>query len=411
MSAFFSGMEIAYVTSNKLKLEIDKKSANLTGRILRKITEKPGDFITTMLVGNNIALVLYGIYTAKIITGYLHRFFPDMSEGLNLFIQTALSGLVILIAAEFLPKIIFQIYANRALRFFALPVYAVYLIFRPVSWTVMKISNALIGIFSKSEKNISESSLTKTELHKYLIKDIHQNPDENKENETELEFFSNALRFGDVKARDIMVPRTDIVAIDIHEKPGNLQKLFLDSGHSKIIAYDGNIDNIKGYFHFFDLFKKPAHLKQILRKIIMIPETMPVEELLKKMTSAKKSIAVVFGEYGGTVGIVTLEDIMEKIFGEIEDEHDKQEPLNKKINNNVFLFSAKMNIDDINTKYHLELPENEDYETLGGYVLELFGRIPHTGEKTEDDEFKYIVSRASDKQIEEIKMIRKFPQD
>jgi CBS domain containing-hemolysin-like protein len=407
MSAFFSGMEIAYVTSNKLKLELDKKQNTFTGKLLRKITESPGDFITTMLVGNNVALVLYGIYSAKIITEYLFKNYSGLSPWLSLFIQSLLSGLVILILAEFIPKIIFQVYANTSLRIFALPIYIVYMIFRPVSWVVMKISNFLINLFFKGNADISQISLTKTELQKYLNRQIHQSGPEKMESESEIKIFSNALNFADVKAREIMVPRTAIVGIDIDESPEALKRLFLESGHSKIIAYDDNIDQIKGYFHFFDLLKKPKKIKQILRKVIMVPETMPIDELLKKMTASKKSIAVVFGEYGGTAGIITLEDIMEKIFGEIEDEHDKEELLNKQLDEKTYLFSAMNDIDFLNDKYQLKLPDADDYETLGGYVLELFGRIPQPGETIEDDNYSYEITKATDKQIEEVKIRKK----
>ncbi|NPA43306.1 MAG: HlyC/CorC family transporter [Chlorobi bacterium] len=404
MSAFFSGMEIAYVTSNKLKLELDKKQDNLTGKLLRKITESPGDFITTMLVGNNIALVLYGIYTAKIITDYIERFYPHMSPWMSLLVQSVLSGIVILILAEFIPKIIFQLYPNRSLRLFALPVYVVYMIFRPISWVVIKISNFLIRLFSKDKTNLSQISLTKTEMYKYLSQHVQTGDEE--EDASEIKIFSNALKFGEVKAREIMVPRTDIVAVDIHESPEKLREAFLRSGHSKIIAYEDHIDNVLGYVHFFDLFKKPAHIRQILRKAIMVPETMPVEELLKKMTASKKSMAVVFGEYGGTAGIITLEDIMEKIFGDIEDEHDRDEPLNKRIDKDTYLFSAKMDITDINEKYNLRLPEKEDYESLGGYILELAGKIPEEGETVQDDQYVYKIVKANDKQIEEVEVRR-----
>ncbi len=406
MSAFFSGMEIAYVTSNKLKLELDKTRDNLTGKILRKITESPGDFITTMLVGNNIALVLYGIYSADIITRYLKEIYPNLSPMPTLLVQTALSGIVILILAEFLPKIFFQMYANTLLRKFSFLIYAVYMIFRPVSWIIMKLSNFLLRLFTKDFHNISELSLTKTEMQKYLSQQADSHPAGENE-ETEVKIFSNALKFSDLKARDIMVPRMDIVAVDIDAPFEELKKAFLNSGHSKILVYEDTIDNIKGYIHFFDLLKKNTHIKKLLRRVLMVPETMPIDELLKKMTSSKKSIAVVFGEYGGTSGLITLEDIMEKIFGEIEDEHDKEEAYNKQLDENTFLFSAKMNIHDINEKYRLNLPEKEDYESLGGYVLELFGKIPSTGEKIEDEDFIYIVEKATDKNVEFIKVIRK----
>jgi len=406
MSAFFSGMEIAYVTSNKLKLELDKKQNTFTAKLLRKITESPGDFITTMLVGNNIALVLYGIYSAKIITKYLLRFYPDISPWLSLIIQSILSGLIILILAEFIPKIIFQLYANRALRFFALPVYVVYMIFRPVSWIVIKISNFLIRLFTKEHPNISQLSLTKTEMHKYLSQQAQESDNGAEDEEPEIKIFSNVLKFGEVKAREIMVPRTDIIAVDIHEPPEKVKEQFIKSGHSKLIAYDENIDNIKGYIHFFDFFKKPKTLRQILRKAIMVPETMPVDELLKKMTASKKSMAVVFGEYGGTAGIITMEDIMEKIFGEIEDEHDKDEPLNKQIDEDTYVFSAKMDVTEINDKYRLHIPEKDDYESLGGYVLELAGRIPRKGEKIQDGKYEYEIVEATDSQLETIKVKR-----
>jgi len=309
--------------------------------------------------------------------------------------------------AEFIPKIIFQLYANRALRFFAFPVYVVYMVFRPISWAVIKISNFFIHLLYKDQKNISQLSLTKTEMHKYLSQHLHESGKQQEEDdEAEIKIFSNALKFGEVKAREIMVPRTDIVGVEINASPEEIKQKFLQSGHSKIIAYDENIDNIKGYIHFFDLFKKPKKIRQILRKAIMVPETMPIDELLKKMTASKKSMAVVFGEYGGTAGIITMEDIMEKIFGEIEDEHDKDEPLNQQIDENTYLFSAKMDVTEINDKYHLNIPEKEDYESLGGYVLELAGRIPQSGDKVSDGNYIYEILKAGDKHIEEIQVKR-----
>lgn len=402
MSAFFSGMEIAYVTSNKLKLELDKKKDNLQGRILRKITENPADFITTMLVGNNIALVIYGIYSAKIITFYLQKHYPQLSDFQSLVIQSVLSGIIILWLAEFLPKILFQLYANTSLRLFAVPTLIVFYIFRPVSWLVIRLSNALIRLFSRNDETNSAVSLSKSELRKYLDRHLHVGGTTEAENE--MQIFSNALEFSNVKAREIMVPRTQIVAVDIRENPADVIAKFTGSGHSKLLAYEGNIDNVLGYIHFFDLFKKPAHLRDVLRKALMVPESMSIMDLLKKMTKKKKSIAVVFEEYGGTAGIVTLEDIMENIFGDIEDEHDKSHSVERVIDENSYVFSADMDIDYLNRKYHLDLPESDDFETLGGYVLELFGRIPEAGESITDEQYRYTVTRADKKHLEEIRI-------
>ncbi|NPA46247.1 MAG: HlyC/CorC family transporter [Chlorobi bacterium] len=405
MSAFFSGMEIAYVTANKLKLELDKKKDNLTGRILRIITRHPADFITTMLVGNNIALVAYGIYSAKVITDFLEKYFPGLSEFESLVVQSLLSGIIILVLAEFLPKILFQLYANTSLRVFAVPTLIVFYVFRPVSWLVIKLSDALIKIFTGGQNPDYAVSLSKSELRKYLDKQLNANTPS--ETENEMQILSNALEFSNVKAREIMVPRTKIVAVDIRSKPSELIPVFTESGHSKILAYDDNIDNIKGYIHFFDLFKKPSSLDEILRSVLRVPESISIEDLLKKMNKNKKSIAVVFEEYGGTAGLVTLEDIMEKIFGEIEDEHDKDDELEKQLDENTYIFSAGMDIDEINQKYKLNLPRDEDFESLGGYILELFGRIPRKGEQITDDEYRYTVLEADNNRIEKIKIQRR----
>ncbi len=407
MSAFFSGMEIAYVTSNKLKLEIEKNKNTFTGKLLYRITRNPEAFITTMLVGNNVVLVIYGIYTGDVLTRWIENRFGNLTEMQSLILETFLSGLIILILAEFIPKIVFQIYANKALQWFVIPTFIIYQLLRPLSKGIIGISNAIVKLFEKNGGSSSETSLTKSELRKYLSRHMEKQSPDN-ETEPELQIFSNALNFGNVRVRDIMVPRTEIVAIDINEDNlDRLEKLFKESGHSKIIAYEDNIDNVAGYIHFFDLFKKPRNLRQILRKIIMVPETESVNDLLKEMIRKKKSIAVAFEEYGGTAGIVTLEDIMESLFGEIEDEHDSEDVKEKQIDEKTFIFSAKKNINEINDKYKLKLPENAGFESLGGYVLELFGRIPKPGETTEDEHFHYTVTKASDKNIEEIRIKRK----
>ncbi len=409
MMAFFSGMEIAYVTSNKLKLEIDKKnSPGFIGKILERITSNPESFITTMLVGNNVVLVIYGIIAGELINRLLQQKI-HLNTWQSALAETVISSLVILILAEFIPKIVFQLYANRFLKIFAIPTYIIYLILRPVSWTVIHLSNGLLKLINKDYASASETSISKSEIQKYL--DRHAEEQDTAEEEPELRMFSNALEFGNVKVREIMVPRTEIVAVDVNTPIDEVRKIFNESGHSKIIAYKDNIDNIAGYIHFYDLFKQPGNLRQIIRKVIMVPETENIADLLKEMTRRKKSIAVVFEEYGGTAGIVTIEDILENLFGEIEDETDKENGTNKQLDDKTYLFSARKNIDEINDQYRLKIPESEDFESLGGYVLELFGRIPKPGESVEDERFRYTVTKASDKHIEEIKVEKKEKRD
>ncbi len=403
LSAFFSGMEIAFVSADRIQLALDKKNTGLTGNILKKLSQKPSDFITTMLVGNNVALVIYGFFMGDIIVRYLHRFWPNISNFNELLLQTLISTLIILFTAEFLPKVIFQLYANKLLRFFALPAYIIYIIFWPVTQFVLKISNAILKFVFKTQSTDVQEAVTKVELAKFISQKLEDAEKLSGETDPELEILNNALDFVDVKAREIMVPRTEIVALEDTATIEDLKQKFIDSGLSKIIIYKNNIDNIKGYVHSFEMFQNPKRLKSIIREVLFVPETISIHELLKQMTKNKKNIAIVLDEYGGTSGLITLEDIIEEIFGEIEDEHDKNELFEKQIDEQTFILSGRHEIEDLNKKYHLNIPEDESYETLGGYILSKIGEIPEENDSFDiEGKFHVKINKANQKQIQKV---------
>ncbi len=403
LSAFFSGMEIAFVSADRIQLALDKKNTGLTGNILEKLSQKPSDFITTMLVGNNVALVIYGFFMGDIIVRYLHRFWPNISNFNELLLQTLISTLIILFTAEFLPKVIFQLYANKLLRFFALPAYIIYIIFWPVTQFVLKISNAILKFVFKTQSTDVQEAVTKVELAKFISQKLEDAEKLSGETDPELEILNNALDFVDVKAREIMVPRTEIVALEDTATIEDLKQKFIDSGLSKIIIYKNNIDNIKGYVHSFEMFQNPKRLKSIIREVLFVPETISIHELLKQMTKNKKNIAIVLDEYGGTSGLITLEDIIEEIFGEIEDEHDKNELFEKQIDEQTFILSGRHEIEDLNKKYHLNIPEDESYETLGGYILSKIGEIPEENDSFDiEGKFHVKINKANQKQIQKV---------
>jgi len=403
LSAFFSGMEIAFVSADRVQLALDKNDTGMTARILNKLTQKPSDFITTMLVGNNVALVIYGFFMGDIIVRYLHRYWPEISSFNELLLQTAISTLIILFTAEFLPKVIFQLYANRLLRFFALPAYIIYVIFWPVTQFILKISNWILKLFFKTATDDVQDAITKVELSKFISQQLEHAEQQEGETDKELEILNNALDFVDVKAREIMIPRTEIVAIEDNAGIDELKQKFIDSGLSKIIIYKDNIDDIKGYVHSFELFQNPKRIKSIVRDVLFVPETISIHELLKLMTKRKKNIAVVLDEYGGTSGLITLEDIIEEIFGEIEDEHDKNDLFEKQIDENTFILSGRHEIEDLNKKYKLDIPEEESYETLSGYILSRIGEIPEENDSFDiDDKFHIKINKANQKQIQKV---------
>jgi len=376
LSAFFSGFEIAYVSSNKVHLEILKKQEGVIANVLTKLTRKPSKLLATMLVGNNVALVVYGFEMGKVMTALLPNFFQ------NVLWHTIISTLIILITAEFMPKVFFQIYANQLLKLFTIPAYFFYLLFYPLSSLVMWISDFVLRVFFKTKGDYVPLSFTKVELVDYISEQLENVP-KKEEMDSEVQMFQNALEFSGVKAREIMIPRTEIVAVELNESIENLIATFVSSGFSKILIYNENIDDILGYVHSFDMFKKPKNIKEVLIPIVNIPETIQINEVLNILTRKRKSMAVVLDEYGGTSGIVTLEDIVEELFGEIEDEHDKDNFIEEQLSETEYLFSARLEVEYLNETYHLEIPESEEYETLGGFIVLHNEGIPTQGEKIE----------------------------
>ena len=398
LSAFFSGFEIAYVSSNKVHLEILKKQEGVIANVLTKLTRKPSKLLATMLVGNNVALVVYGFEMGKVMTALLPNFFQ------NVLWHTIISTLIILLTAEFMPKVFFQIYANQLLKLFAIPAYFFYLLFYPLSSLVMWISDFVLRVFFKTKGDYVPLSFTKVELVDYISEQLENVP-KKEEMDSEVQMFQNALEFSGVKAREIMIPRTEIVAVELNESIENLIATFVSSGFSKILIYNENIDDILGYVHSFDMFKKPKNIKEVLIPIVNIPETIQINEVLNILTRKRKSMAVVLDEYGGTSGIVTLEDIVEELFGEIEDEHDKDKFIEEQLSETEYLFSARLEVEYLNETYHLEIPESEEYETLGGFIVLHNEGIPTQGELIQIPPFSFVIEACSQTKIETVRLV------
>jgi len=397
LSAFFSGFEIAYVSSNKVHVEILKKQEGVIANVLTKLTRKPSKLLATMLVGNNVALVVYGFEMGKVMTVLLPPFFQ------NVLWHTIISTLIILITAEFMPKVFFQIYANQLLKVFAIPAYFFYLLFYPFSSFVMWISDFVLRVFFKTKGDYVPLSFSKVELVDYISEQMENAP-KKEEVDSEVQMFQNALEFSGVKAREIMIPRTEIVAVELNESIENLIATFVSSGFSKILIYNENIDDILGYVHSFDMFKKPKTIKEVLIPIVNIPETIQINEVLNILTRKRKSMAVVLDEYGGTSGIVTLEDIVEELFGEIEDEHDKDKFIEEQISDTEYLFSARLEVEYLNETYHLDIPESEEYETLGGFIVLHNEGIPTQDEVIEIPPFTFTIEACSQTKIETVRL-------
>lgn len=401
LSAFFSGMEIAYVSSNKIHIEIEKKQGNLLSKVLTKLTKRPSKFIATMLVGNNIALVVYGLYMGDVIVKWLYPEYINLSEKPFSVIagQTAISTLLILLTAEFLPKVFFQIYANTFLKLFAIPAYIFYVLFSLVSDFVIWISDVVLRTFFKTRGDHVQLAFTKVELGDYISEQMESVSDD-EDVDSEIQIFQNALEFSEVKAREVMIPRTEICAVEIHETPQSLGRLFTETGYSKILVYNDTIDDIIGYIHSFELFRKPKTIKSILLPVEFVPETMLINDVLNALIKKRKSIAVVLDEYGGTSGIITVEDIVEELFGEIEDEHDSVELEETQIGEFEYRFSARLEVDYINEEYKLDLPESENYETLGGLIVNQLGQIPEKEEIVDVNNYRFTILEVSNTKID-----------
>ncbi|MGB5228327.1 MAG: hemolysin family protein [Eudoraea sp.] len=406
LSAFFSGMEIAFISANKIHIEIEKKQEGLLAQILTRLTKKPSKFIATMLIGNNIALVVYGLYMGELLMNWFqtklpsdNRFIHLMLTDFSLLTQTLISTIIILLTAEFLPKVLFQIYSNKLLKFFAIPAYFFYLLFSVISDFVIKVSDVLLKTFFKTDGDEVQLAFSKIELGDYITEQMETVMEED-DVDSEIQIFQNALDFSAVKAREVMVPRTEIIAVELHETPKNLAKLFTETGLSKILVFKDTIDNIIGYIHSYELFKKPKIIKSILLPVEFVPETMLIQDILNVLTKKRKSIALVLDEYGGTSGIMTVEDIVEELFGEIEDEHDSTDLLEEQLNNNTYKFSARLEVDYLNEQYKLELPESEEYETLGGLIVNETGEIPDQNSEIRIAHFLFTILEVSNTKID-----------
>lgn len=398
-SAFFSGMEIAFVSANKLQIELEKKKEGIIASILEKLTRKSSKFITTMLVGNNIALVIYSFFMGQFIVGF--SLFDQFNTATVLLFQTLISTVVILVTAEFLPKAIFRIYANETLKFFAIPAYFFYVLFFYISDFITFISDFFLKTFFKTNPEDVQKEFSKAELGDYINEQL-ENSNKDNEVDSEIQIFQNALEFHNVKAREIMIPRTEIIAVESAESLFNLKNEFIKTGYSKILVYKASLDDIIGYVHAFELFKNPKNMRSIILPVEFIPESMFINDVLNQLTKRKRSMAVVLDEYGGTSGIVTVEDIIEELFGEIEDEHDTIALKEEVLNNREFNLSARLEIDYLNTTYDLKLPENDAYETLGGFIVFHNEDIPSIGEKVEIDEFYFRMLEVDSSKIVEV---------
>ena len=402
LSAFFSGLEIAFISSDRIFLEIEKNQDNIVAKTLTRITETPSKFIAAMLVGNNISLVVYGIFMGNRI---ISLFFPEVNTSnlpiSILFYQTLISTIIILITAEFIPKVFFQLYANKLIKLFIIPAAFFYYLFAPIIFFIIKITDLVLIIFFKTSAEVAEISFSKGELGDYIEKQVESVSDK-EELDSEIQIFQNALEFSDLKAREVMVPRAELVALDIDKNIQELKEIFMATGFSKIPVYQNSVDDILGYVHAFELLKKPKSIRSILLPVEFIHEPLPINDVLNRLTRKRKSLAVVLDEYGGTSGIITVEDIVEELFGEIEDEHDLVDHYELKINDNEYEFSARLEVDYLNATYGFSLPEEEFYETLGGLVVHFTEEIPQQGDVFALDQYEFKILAVSSTKIERI---------
>lgn len=402
LSAFFSGIEIAFVSSNKLRLELDKKQKSLSASILSLFHDNSENFISTLLVGNNIALVIYGMIMANMLDPFLAHFIPN--EAAVVFLQTIISTFIILITAEFLPKTIFRINPNFSLKLFAMPLLLVYIALYPISKFASLFSKSIlkilrIEIHPRSDKKV----FGKIDLN-YFIKESIDDALDNSEMDTEVKIFQKALDFSNVRIRDCMVPRTDLVAVEWNSDIPKLIATFTESGYSKIPIYKESIDNIIGYIHSSEMFNNPQDWHTRINKIPYVPETMAAHKLMKLLMLQKKSIAVVVDEHGGTAGIVTLEDLLEEIIGDIQDEHDTDSLIAKQLETDEYIVSGRYEIDDLNELFSLNIPESEEYSTVAGYILHHSKRFPAANEVVDISPYQFKIIKASDTRIDLVRI-------
>ena len=399
-SALFSGLEMAYLSINKLHVELERQKGRLAYKSLGYLVDRPAPFIAAILVGNNVALVLYG--------NYMHRFMEPVFtswgawEYLILLIETSISTVVILVLAEFLPKAVFRQNAEGLMSWLSIPAFVLYWVLRIPSALMLGISQFFLQYVFRLELAEENNAFGRVELDHFVRERVSNNVEGESEVDPELEIFKNALEFPETKAREFMIPRTEIEGVEVQTTPEKVREIFIQSGYSKLLVYEENIDKIIGYVHAFELFKKPENIQRVLRPLSFIPESMTADEILNPFTREKRNISIVLAEHGGTSGMITLEDLIEEIFGEIEDEHDSDALLEKKLADGEWLFSARLELSDLNEKWDLDLPESENYNTLGGYLLDLYESIPEKGTVIRTDQFLFVVQKTKSNRLEEV---------
>jgi len=400
-SAFFSGVEIAFIAANKLQLELDKSKGRFLSKMISFFGKNESDFITTMLVGNNIALVVYGVVMTQILTPKLQLFLN--SPLILLLAQTIITTLIVLVTAEFLPKAIFRIFPNQILNIFSIPIWLFFIVFRPIALLMLNTANILLKYVLK--QNIAEDKQVfgKTDLNDFLsnVKSAEGLED----TRVEVEMLQNALDLSDKKVRECMIPRTEIIAVDILFSINQVKERFVDTKLSKLLVYKGNIDTIIGYVHSSDLFKEPKNVRSVLLPLPFVPESMKAMELLNQFIESNKGVAVVVDEFGGTSGMITIEDVTEEIVGEIVDEHDVDEAADQKIDDTTYVLFGRSYVDDVNKRYNINLPESDEYETIAGLLLSYFEDIPKKEDVIKLEDYHFTITSVNETTIQKVKLV------
>ena len=403
LSAFFSGIEIAFVSSNKLQLELDKGSENISSKVIAFFSKNESNFITTMLIGNNISLVVYGIVMTKILSPYLDSF--QLNSYLLLFVQTVISTSIILVTAEFLPKSIFKIYPNTTLRFFSFPIFCFFILFSPFAWLFIQVSKLIVKLFFGQTLTENKQFFNKTDLDDYLDH-INSNNTEDSAS-VEVEMLQNTLDLSEKKVRECMIPRTEIIAMNINSTINDLKDKFIETKLSKILIYKNNIDSIIGYVHSSDLFRNPRNIRSLLLPLPFVPETMSAMQLLSDFIDENKGVALVVDEFGGTSGMLTIEDVTEEIVGEIDDEYDTNIKLVDKINDGEYSILARLDVISINKDFDLNLPESDEYETIAGLVLHYLENIPSIGDVIDLEDYRITINEVDDRSVIKVHLLVK----
>jgi CBS domain containing-hemolysin-like protein len=399
LSAFFSGMEIAFISANRFKLEVERKKGSTAANIISGFLERPSSFISTMLVGNNIALVVYGILMASVLEPLMQPYID--SNMAILLLQTVVATLIVLVTAEFIPKAFFRINPNRMLTLFAIPAKVIYTLLYPIVWVIDRFSNKLVSAVFKMRVNEEKISFGRGDLDQFVNEfSISGTEEDNVENEVRI--FRNALAFSELKVRECMVPRTEIEAMDINSPVEELRQRLIDTGYSKMLIYRDEIDNIIGYVHSFELFQNPKNIHSIIRPISLVPESTKAKDLLKQFAQQHRSVAVVLNEFGGTAGMITLEDIIEQIFGDFDDEHDTEDLLEEQVSGNVYRLSGRHDVTYLNEEFDLGIEESEDYGTLAGFIITHHQSIPQEGEEIRIEHFDFHIDKMEGTRIEEV---------